>query len=59
MRGLAESVVAVSSPYQGAGSVFVASDDGRVRSWVPGRGGIPASSGRFGWSISGLQNQRS
>jgi hypothetical protein len=59
MRGLAESVVAVSSPYQGAGSVFVASDHGEVRSWVPGRGGIPTSSGRFGWSISGLQNQRS
>ena len=54
IRGIAESVVAISSPYQGAGSVFVAAQDGTTRAWLPGSGGIPASSGRFGWSVAGL-----
>ena len=58
MSGTAESVVAVSSPHQGAGSVFVVDSDDGTRSWVPGRGGVPASSGRFGWSLGGLQTQR-
>jgi hypothetical protein len=56
VAGVAESVFTISSPYQGAGSVFLVSQDGSTRSWVPGRGGVPAStSGRFGWSVAGLQ----
>jgi hypothetical protein len=58
MEGVAESVVAVASPVQGAGSVFLVSSDGDTRAWVPGRGGVPASSGRFGWALGGLQTQR-
>jgi hypothetical protein len=53
LRGLAESVFAVSSPYQRSGSVFVAATDDTTRAWVPGAGGIPSSVGRFGWSVSG------
>ncbi|HYP46625.1 MAG TPA: VCBS repeat-containing protein [Propionibacteriaceae bacterium] len=56
MRGVAESLFAIVSPYQGAGAVFVANTEGQTRSWVPGRGGVPVprGSGRFGWAMSGL-----
>lgn len=53
-EGVAEKILMVSSPYQGSGSVFVVDTRGGTRSWVPGRGGVPASSGRFGWSVAGL-----
>lgn len=55
--GLAETVLLVASPYQRSGAVFVVDDRGGTRAWVPGRGGIPASSGRFGWSLAGLSSQ--
>lgn len=59
MEGVAESVAAISSPYQGTGSVFLVDSNGGTRAWVPGRGGVPTpTSGRFGWSLSGLQTQR-
>jgi len=58
MRGVAETVFTVSSPYQGTGSVFVVDEDGVTRTWVPGSRGIPAPpGGRFGWSVSGLGSQ--
>lgn len=58
MQGLAETVFTASSPYQGAGSVFVVNQDGATRSWVPGLRGVPTlSGGRFGWSVSGLGSQ--
>jgi hypothetical protein len=58
MRGRSESLWAVSSPYQGAGSVFVSNQQGQLRSWVPGRGGVPqpSGSGRFGWAVAGLES---
>lgn len=58
MTGRAESVWAISSPYQGAGSVFLSDQSGQERSWVPGQGDVPmpAGAGRFGWAVSGLQS---
>lgn len=61
MQGTTEDLSAFSSPEQGVGSVFVTAVQGaereRIRSWVPGRGGIPAvTSGRFGWSLGGLES---
>ncbi|HEX8488003.1 MAG TPA: hypothetical protein VF642_05610 [Propionibacteriaceae bacterium] len=60
MQGGAESLWAVSSPYQGAGSVFLRNHLGQERSWVPGSGGIPrpAGSRRFGWAVAGLESGR-
>jgi hypothetical protein len=56
LEGSSESVIAISSPYQKAGSVFLVDTAGRTRSWVPGQGGIPTlPSGRFGWALSGLE----
>jgi hypothetical protein len=58
MVGVSERVFTVSSPYQGAGSVFVVNGAGSARSWVPGVGGVPTlTSGRFGWSLSGLGSE--
>lgn len=58
MKGRAETLWTISSPDQGAGSVFLSSQSGQQRSWVPGRGGVPkpAGSGRFGWAVSGLES---
>jgi len=52
MHGVRENLFTVSSIYDRGGSVFVVS--GRTtRSWVPGKGGIPAwTSGTFGWSVA-------
>jgi len=51
-HGVRENLFTVSSPYDHGGSVFVVSGK-TTRSWVPGKGGIPAStSGTFGWSVS-------
>ena len=51
-HGVTENLFTVSSPYHGDGSVFVVSGK-TTRSWVPGKGGVPAStSGTFGWSVS-------
>lgn len=59
MSGRTESVFTVSSPYSGAGSVFVVDDAGRTRSWVPGVAGVPKLvSGRFGWSVAGLGSEQ-
>lgn len=57
-KGRAESLWAISSPYQGAGSVFLSNQSGQERSWTPGQGGVPmpAGAGRFGWAVSGLQS---
>lgn len=62
MSGVREDLVAVGSPIDGSGSVFLVSSGNpggpqSVRSWVPGRGGIPSTTGRFGWSIGGLASQ--
>jgi hypothetical protein len=60
MRGTNEDVLAMSSPHQGAGSVFVQSVVGSTlagRGWVPGAGGIPSTgASRFGSSIAGLNS---
>lgn len=56
-EGVAEKILMIVSPYQGSELVFVVDDRGRTRIWIPGRGGIPASSSRFGWSIAGLGSQ--
>jgi hypothetical protein len=57
MKGLHESLFAISSPYQKAGSVFLVDQAGHARSWVPGTAGIPSlTSGRFGWNIGGLES---
>ena len=53
--GQVESLLAISSPYGGTGSVFLVDDAKQTRSWVPGAGGVPRlTDGRFGWSIPGL-----
>ncbi len=58
MVGINESLSAISSPYQRAGSVFLVDQANRTRFWVPGSGGIPSlTSGRFGWSVSGLGSE--
>jgi hypothetical protein len=58
MVGAGERVFTASSPYQGAGSVFVVNAADQTRAWVPGVGGVPTlTSGRFGWSVSGLGGQ--
>jgi hypothetical protein len=55
MDGQVESLLAISSPYGGTGSVFLVDDAKQTRSWVPGAGGVPRlTDGRFGWSIPGL-----
>ena len=48
-----EAVFAVSSPFQGGGSVYVVSDDSAnaPRSWKPGTGGIGGTGVRFGQSV--------
>lgn len=52
MHGQTENLITVSSPYDRGGSVFVVGGK-TTRSWVPGTGGIPAStSGTFGWSVA-------
>jgi hypothetical protein len=61
MQGGQETLLAFSSPYQRSGSVFVTAVDRRSartssRSWVPGNGGVPPTTGRFGWSLSGLES---
>jgi hypothetical protein len=58
MEGKSETLYAISSPYQRAGSVFLTDQDGTHRSWVPGTGGVPlpAGAGRFGWAVSGLES---
>ena len=58
MKGRTESLWTASSPYKGAGSVFLSSSSGQQRSWVPGRGGVPqpGAGGRFGWAVSGLES---
>jgi len=54
LHGQHESVLAVSSPYQKAGSIFVVDQANRTRSWVPGSVGVPSlTAGRFGWSVTG------
>ena len=51
--GYGESAFAISSPFQGGGSVFVLSNDPDLnRSWKPGTGGIEGTGVRFGWSVS-------
>ncbi len=57
-RGVGESIFAIASPYQKAGSVFVVDRENVTRSWVPGTRGIPvpAGSGRFGWALTGLES---
>ena len=61
IEGRNESLLAVASPYQQAGSVFVVARSGgvdRPRAWLPGRGDVPAlTSGRFGWALSGRNSQ--
>jgi hypothetical protein len=58
MVGVSERVFTASSPYQGAGSVFVVNAADQARAWVPGSGGVPTlTSGRFGWSVSGLGSE--
>jgi hypothetical protein len=58
LDGLHENLFTVSSPYQRAGSVFVVDQANGTRSWRPGTGGVPTlTSGRFGWSVSGLGSQ--
>lgn len=59
MQGRAETLWAIASPYHGSGSVFLSSSSGEERAWVPGSGGVPrlAGSGRFGWSVSGLESE--
>ena len=57
LAGKNESLVAVSSPYQRAGYVFLVDSENRTRSWVPGVAGVPTlTSGRFGWSVAGPDN---
>jgi hypothetical protein len=58
MEGKSETLYAISSPYQGPGSVFLTDQDGKHRSWVPGDGGIPIpdGAGRFGWAVTGLES---
>ena len=58
MQGRAETLFAISSPYAGAGSVFLVDQQGQERSWVPGVDGVPkpAGAGRFGWSVAGLES---
>jgi hypothetical protein len=57
LDGGREDLLTMTSPYQGTGSVFVASTRAgttSARSWVPGRGAVPAGGGgRFGWSVGG------
>jgi hypothetical protein len=55
MQGTAESLFAIASPYEKAGSVFLVDDQGRSRSWVPERSTVTDTS-RFGWSIAGLES---
>ncbi len=61
-QGLDEDIIMFSSPYADHGSVFLTAashttGNTPVRSWVPGRGGIPtATAGRFGWALVGLRN---
>jgi hypothetical protein len=53
LTGRSEAPLTMSSVHQGDGSVFVLSGS-TSRSWVPGKGGIPAEhGGRFGWSLAG------
>ena len=45
---------AISSPFQGGGSVYVISSDPTIdpRSWKPGAGSIPGTGFRFGQSVA-------
>jgi len=49
-----EAIFAISSPFQGGGSVYVISNDPTIepRSWKPGTGGIPGTGFRFGQSVA-------
>jgi hypothetical protein len=52
--GRGEAIFALSSPFQGGGSVYVVSSDASVRprSWKPGTGDIPGVGVRFGQSVA-------